>query len=207
MATVQKGDATYQKLKEFFDARSVPEYVWWSIIKAESGGNMAAVGDNGSSFGLFQIHEGKAGFTAAEKHKLQSDALYNAQRAYSLWMNRGQNPADYAASKAKEGTGEYVAYYWIYAQRPQAWTMYNQNGTFNAPMQTVAGIAGTNGASPATSGGDGGTANPETTQQILDNSTLFDILAALLGIAGILIIVVQITKEHTGGLKNVIPFA
>jgi hypothetical protein len=35
-----------------------PEWLWRNIIQVESGGNPFSIGDNGSSFGLFQLHIG-----------------------------------------------------------------------------------------------------------------------------------------------------
>ncbi len=36
----------------------VPDSIWETVADAESGYNVAAVGDNGTSFGLFQLHQG-----------------------------------------------------------------------------------------------------------------------------------------------------
>lgn len=193
MATVTKGDSTYNKLKEFFDGKGVPEYVWWSIIQAESGGNTQAIGDNGTSFGLFQIH---GNFTAAEKSKLKNDPIYNAQRAYTLWTNRGENPQVWASGKAAEGTPEYVAYYWIYAQRPSAWTLYKQNGEVNADMEKVAKIAEANIYGAST---DSTSENANNSGQAVQNSVVLDIVAAAVGIVIILIVISALIKEGAAG--------
>lgn len=48
----------YQNPGEVFKAAGVPDYIWQSIMQAESGGNPSAIGDNGTSYGLFQLHQG-----------------------------------------------------------------------------------------------------------------------------------------------------
>lgn len=46
----------YPGVKAVFDEKHVPEYVWEPIMMAESGGNPNAMGDNGASYGLFQLY-------------------------------------------------------------------------------------------------------------------------------------------------------
>ena len=48
-------------IADIFQIYQVPEYVWKPIEQVESGGNPNAVGDNGTSFGLFQLHWGGLG--------------------------------------------------------------------------------------------------------------------------------------------------
>jgi hypothetical protein len=55
----------------------VPEYLWLGTVLHESGGNPNAVGDNGTSFGLFQFHY----------DPLAVDPVYSGQKAAS-WMAR-----------------------------------------------------------------------------------------------------------------------
>lgn len=45
-----------QSVKNVFDSAGVPAEVWYPIMVAESGGNPAAIGDNGQSIGLFQLN-------------------------------------------------------------------------------------------------------------------------------------------------------
>lgn len=56
MTSPLAGYAWYDKVAGIFDAKGVPESVWGSILKVESKGDPKALGDNGESFGLFQIH-------------------------------------------------------------------------------------------------------------------------------------------------------
>jgi hypothetical protein len=135
---IKKGDATYNTLKTYFNTQGIPEYIWWPIVKQESGGNTTAVGDQGTSYGLFQIHY-TSPVSPMKKQQL-FNPLYNAQTAVNLWKHRPENPADFAKKYAKPGTPEYVAYYWIAAQRPAAWTQFQKTKTFNADMQRIAQI-------------------------------------------------------------------
>jgi hypothetical protein len=47
----------YSKVKSIADQYGLPDYVWYPIIMTESGGNPDSIGDNGQSFGLFQINK------------------------------------------------------------------------------------------------------------------------------------------------------
>lgn len=50
--------ATYNNPGEVFTAAGVPAFIWKSIMQTESGGNASIIGDNGTSYGLFQLHQG-----------------------------------------------------------------------------------------------------------------------------------------------------
>lgn len=134
MAKIQKGDVNYNAIKAIMDRNGIPEYVWWPIVLQESRGNINAVGDNGTSFGLFQIH---GNFSEAEKQRLLTDAVYNAQKALALWKARPIDPWQFASSKAPYPSPEFVAYFWIDAQRPKAWTVYNDTKRFTDDMKNI----------------------------------------------------------------------
>jgi hypothetical protein len=139
MAKIQRGDVNYNAIKAIMDREGIPESVWWPIILQESGGNIGAVGDQGTSFGLFQIH---GNFSEAEKKRLLTDPVYNAQKALSLWKARPVDPWEFASSKARYPSPEFVAYFWIDAQRPAAWTEYQRTKTITPDMQRIIKIAG-----------------------------------------------------------------
>jgi hypothetical protein len=139
MAKIQKGDTYYNAIKQMMDREGIPEYVWWPIVLQESGGRINAVGDNGTSFGIFQIH---GNFSEAEKKRLTTDPVYNAQKALALWKARPVDPWQFASSKAQYPSPEFVAYFWISAQRPAAWTQYQRTNTITPDMQRIMRIAG-----------------------------------------------------------------
>jgi hypothetical protein len=51
---------------------NIPGQIWQSIIQTESGFNPTAIGDNGTSFGLFQLHYG-----GQAPANISADALFN----------------------------------------------------------------------------------------------------------------------------------
>lgn len=46
----------FQEFSQAFAAKGVPSSIWQPIVAAESGGNVNAVGDGGTSYGLLQLH-------------------------------------------------------------------------------------------------------------------------------------------------------
>lgn len=50
-------NSVLQQIKSIFDAYGVPVWVWYPILIAESSGDPNAVGDDGCSFGLFQLNQ------------------------------------------------------------------------------------------------------------------------------------------------------
>lgn len=52
------GEATFAHVDQIFRNAGISTYAWTHNANRESGGNTRAVGDNGSSFGLFQLHRG-----------------------------------------------------------------------------------------------------------------------------------------------------
>ena len=48
----------YNNPGEVFNVAGVPDFIWKSIMETESKGNADAIGDNGTSYGLFQLHQG-----------------------------------------------------------------------------------------------------------------------------------------------------
>lgn len=66
-------------VKAIFDSWGVPVAVWSAILWAESSGDTTACGDNGTSFGLFQLHWGGQG-TGYTEGQLQ-DPYFNASVA------------------------------------------------------------------------------------------------------------------------------
>lgn len=52
----QKDPLAFQEFSQTFAAKGVPASIWQPIVAAESGGNVNAVGDGGTSFGLLQLH-------------------------------------------------------------------------------------------------------------------------------------------------------
>lgn len=50
--------AIYNNPGEVFTAAGVPDFIWKSIMQTESGGDAKAMGDHGTSYGLFQLHQG-----------------------------------------------------------------------------------------------------------------------------------------------------
>lgn len=139
MAKIQKGDTYYNAIKQMMDREGIPEYVWWPIVLQESGGRINAVGDNGTSFGIFQIH---GNFSEAEKKRLTTDPVYNAQKALALWKARPTDPWQFASSKAPYPSPEFVAYFWIAAQRPAAWTQYQRTNSITPDMERIMKLAG-----------------------------------------------------------------
>ncbi len=149
MAKIQKGDIYYNAIKELMAREGIPEYVWWPIVLQESGGNIGAIGDHETSFGIFQIH---GNFSQAERQRLLTDPVYNAKRALALWKARPIDPWEFASTRAPYPSPEFVAYFWIAAQRPAAWTQYQQSKTINADMRRIMQIV-TSGGQMSTEGG------------------------------------------------------
>jgi hypothetical protein len=52
------GDATFGQVDQIFRNAGISTFAWTHNAARESGGNPGAVGDQGSSFGLFQLHRG-----------------------------------------------------------------------------------------------------------------------------------------------------
>ena len=51
-------DAIYKDVEPIAHAQSVPDSIWETVASVESGFNPTNIGDNGTSFGLFQLHQG-----------------------------------------------------------------------------------------------------------------------------------------------------
>lgn len=70
--------AWFLDVKAVFDSYGVPLDVWVPIMQVESGGNPAAVGDNGCSIGLFQANM-CGGQGAGHSRERLLDPVYNAR--------------------------------------------------------------------------------------------------------------------------------
>ncbi len=193
MATIQKGDRNYNAIKELMSREGIPEYVWWPIILQESGGNIGAVGDQGTSFGLFQIH---GNFSPSERQRLLTDPVYNAQKALSLWKARPTDPWEFAAARAPYPSPEFVAYFWIAAQRPAAWTQYQQTKSVNADMRRIMQIV-SGGGQLETAGGGGLSAEPVGAFDRVINwikENLVNVLVVIIVIPLIILVVYSLVK-------------
>lgn len=77
-----KDASWYPAVAQIF--KGVPESIWGPIIQVESGGNPYAVGDQGRSFGLFQLFTaGGLGDAYKDQPKALFDPALNAQLAAS----------------------------------------------------------------------------------------------------------------------------
>lgn len=56
MAKKIQDSTAFSQVSSQFSQQGVPASIWEPIVSVESGGNVNAVGDNGTSFGLLQLH-------------------------------------------------------------------------------------------------------------------------------------------------------
>lgn len=158
----------------------VPAAIWETIATVESGMNPNAIGDNGTSYGLFQLHEG--GQLPADYNNNPSpvlDPALNAQIAA---------PAIAAAYKSTPGSPSTLSYWVAFAAasghpggsssnpatQAEALKLYQQyNSTSGASTVGGSTLASTS------SGGDCNWANPLTYPTCVQNSVSNDITTAV----------------------------
>lgn len=92
----------YNAVEPAFKAYNVPDPIWETVVEVESAWNPRAVGDNGSSFGLFQLHRGgQLGNLTPEQ---AYDPATNARVAA---------PAIASAYNEVRGFDPHTRYYWL----------------------------------------------------------------------------------------------
>lgn len=131
----------YQAVSPVFQAHGVPDYVWLSIGDMETGGtfNPKTLGDNGRSFGIFQLFTaGGQGDAYAGNPTVLYDPQLNAQVAapaisQAYWEGKmqgipeGPELAAYtAANSGHPGYGLAMSYPAVAIVRERASTYFNQ---------------------------------------------------------------------------------
>lgn len=89
----------YSAVEPYSLQNSVPDAIWEDVVQIESGFNPNAVGDQGTSFGLFQLHKGgqlPAGMTAQQAFDPATNASIAMPRLGAAWSNLYStfNPTD-----------------------------------------------------------------------------------------------------------------
>lgn len=162
-------------VQQYSAANGVPTWITSDIIQAESSGNPSAVGDNGTSFGLLQLHTNGGQGTGYTQAQLLDPAtnlkigLPPIAQAYKQSSKAGLTglPLLLATANASGHPGN-LGTAWTNANQPS----YNQNLTSIFNNGTAAG---------KTAGSATGSAAGALSPHLLDYS--------LLGIAGILLLV------------------
>lgn len=83
--------------KDYGERYNVPPEYILPLIQAESGGNPQAVGDNGASVGLFQLHERGVGYG------LTVEERYNPQLQFDRMMPRIKAAYDQGRARGLQG--------------------------------------------------------------------------------------------------------
>lgn len=162
--------------QQYSKANGVPAWITSDIIQAESGGNPSAVGDNGTSFGLLQLHQNGGqgtGYTQAQLFNPATNLQIGVPpiaQAYKQSSKAGLTglPLLLATANSSGHPGN-LGTAWTNTNEPT----YNQNLTsiFNGGTGAIGSTAG------STAGSAAGSALPT---HLLEY--------ALLGVAGILLL-------------------
>lgn len=213
-----------QKVKKYSDENHIPAWIVGDIVQVESQGNPNAVGDNGSSYGLLQLHYGGQGNGYTEQQLLNPSenlkiGIPPIAKAYQQAKSKGiSNPSqllDYVANHSGHPDDMGVAYtnkvepgYDITLNKMQS--KYGTNlPPLNGTGSTGVGNSGTNGGSlynpaPVTTNGYNGLArvfkqidNLEQSKIPMLHISLFGIAMILLGIAIVIIGFVGVVARKT----------
>ena len=80
--------SVYDVVHQIASSLGVPDRIWQSVVQIESGGNPNAIGDNGTSFGLFQLHVGgqaPSGVPTSQLLDPATNAKYGLPSVASTW--------------------------------------------------------------------------------------------------------------------------